>query len=115
MSEVTIWHNPRCSKSRRTLQLLQDQGVEPHIVEYQKDTPSKTEILQVLVKLGISAHDLIRTGEAVYKELGLSKNSDDKLLVQAMEDHPILIERPVVLANDRAAIGRPPDAVLEIL
>lgn len=115
MSDVTIWHNPRCSKSRQTLQLLRDNGHEPTIVEYLKEAPDRTQILQTLVKLGLSAHDLLRRGESVYKELGLSSETPDKLLVQAMHENPILIERPIVFANDKAAIGRPPEQVLEIL
>ena len=115
MSEITIWHNPRCSKSRQTLQLLKDNGHNPEVVEYVNSAPDRTQILQALVKLGLSAHDLIRTGEAIYKELGLSKETPDKVLVQAMHEHPILIERPVVFANDKASIGRPPEDVLEIL
>ena len=115
MSDITIWHNPRCSKSRQTLELLKGNGHEPTIVEYLKDAPDRTQILQTLVKLGLSAHDLIRSGEATYKELGLSKTSPDKVLVQAMHENPILIERPIVFTNDKAAIGRPPDQVLDIL
>lgn len=115
MSDVTIWHNPRCSKSRQTLQLLQDKGVEPVVVEYLKDAPERTAILQTLVKLGMSAHDLMRRGESIYKELGLSKGPPDKVLVKAMHENPILIERPIVYANGKAAIGRPPEQVLEIL
>ncbi len=115
MSEITIWHNSRCSKSRQTLQLLKDNGHNPEVVEYVKSAPDRTQILQALVKLGLSAHDLIRTGEAIYKELGLTKETPDKVLVQAMHEHPILIERPVVFANGKASIGRPPEDVLEIL
>ncbi|MDJ0614125.1 MAG: arsenate reductase (glutaredoxin) [Rhizobiaceae bacterium] len=115
MSDVTVWHNPRCSKSRQTLALLQENGHEPAVIEYLKDAPSKAEILQALVKLEISAHDLMRRREKVYKELGLSKESSDKALVQAMHENPILIERPIVFANGKAAIGRPPEAVLKIL
>lgn len=115
MCDVTIWHNPRCSKSRQTLQLLQENGHEPTIVEYLKDTPDRTQILQALVKLGMSAHDLMRRGESIYKELGLSRETPDKVLVQAMHENPILIERPIVFANDKAAIGRPPEQVLEIV
>lgn len=114
MTNITIWHNPRCSKSRQTLQLLQDKGYEPKVVEYLKDTPDRTQILQTLVKLDLSAHDLMRRGESVYKELGLSKETPDKILVQAMHENPILIERPIVFANDKAAIGRPPEKVLDI-
>ena len=115
MSEIVIWHNPRCSKSRQTLALLQEHGHDPLIIEYLKNAPGKTEILQTLVKLGISAHDLMRKSEKIYKELALSKNTDDKSLVSAMHENPILIERPIVFANDKAAIGRPPESVLEIL
>ena len=115
MSHITIWHNPRCSKSRQTLDLLRSSGHEPEVVEYLKTPPSRTEILQALLKLGMSAHDLLRTGEASYKEGGLSADSQDKVIVQAMHDHPILIERPIVFANGKAAIGRPPEAVLDIL
>ena len=115
MTDITIWHNPRCSKSRQTLQLLKDNGHEPEVVEYLKEAPDRTQILQALVKLGLSAHDLMRRGEGIYKELGLSKETPDKVLVQAMHENPILIERPIVFANDKAAIGRPPEQVLEIL
>ncbi len=115
MENVTIWHNPRCSKSRQTLELLKTNGHEPVVIEYIKDAPDRTQILQALVKLGLSAHDLIRTGEVKYKELGLSKETPDKVLVQAMHENPILIERPVVFANGKASIGRPPEQVLNIL
>lgn len=115
MNKVTIWHNPRCSKSRQTLELLRSNGHEPEIVEYIKTPPSVTEILQTLVKLGISAHDLMRKGETVYKENGFSAGTSDKVLVNAMHDHPILIERPIVFSGEKAAIGRPPEAVLDIL
>ena len=113
--EVTIWHNPRCSKSRQTLELLRSKGIEPKVVEYLKSPPSVTEILQTLVKLGLSAHELMRRGESVYKDAGFSKDTGDKVLVAAMHEHPILIERPIVFSGDKAAIGRPPEAVLEIL
>jgi arsenate reductase len=115
MTDITIWHNARCSKSRQTLALLKEKGFEPSVHEYLKEAPDRTQILQALVKLGMSAHDLIRTGESLYKELGLSKETPDKVLVQAMHENPILIERPIVFANDKAAIGRPPEQVLDIL
>lgn len=115
MTDITIWHNPRCSKSRQTLALLKEKGFEPTVYEYLKEAPDRTQILQALVKLGMSAHELIRTGESAYKELGLSKDTSDKALVQAMHEHPILIERPIVFANDKAVIGRPPEQVLDIL
>ena len=112
---TTIWHNPRCSKSRQTLQLLRDNDVEPEIVEYLKSTPSADEIRDVLKTLGIEARALMRTKESVYKELGLKDVDDEAALIQAMVDNPALIERPVVLKDGKAALGRPPEDVLKIL
>ncbi|MCW2307093.1 arsenate reductase (glutaredoxin) [Rhodobium gokarnense] len=112
---VTIWHNPRCSKSREALQLLRDNGVEPEIVEYLKTPPSEAEIKAVLDKLGIDARALMRTKEKSYKELGLAGVTDDDKLVAAMAENPVLIERPVVLKGEKAALGRPPEDVLKIL
>ncbi|RVU34266.1 arsenate reductase (glutaredoxin) [Hwanghaeella grinnelliae] len=112
---VTIYHNPRCSKSRQTLTLLQDKGIEPEIVEYLKTPPGADEIADVLKKLGIEARALMRTKETVYKELGLSQVDDEKALIKAMAENPVLIERPVVIKGSKAAIGRPPEQVLEIL
>ncbi|HSF91472.1 MAG TPA: arsenate reductase (glutaredoxin) [Paracoccaceae bacterium] len=114
MSVVTIWHNPRCSKSRQTLALLIDNGVDPVIREYLTDVPSVTELKKALALLGKSASELLRKGEAEFKELGL-KDADDDAILQAMNDHPRLIERPIVFANGKAAVGRPPESVLEIL
>ena len=113
---VKIYHNPRCSKSRQTLALLEERGIEPEAVEYLKDTPSAEELRDVLKKLGLSARDLMRTGEAVYKELGL-KDADlsEEALIAAMIENPILIERPIVVSGKHAAIGRPPEKILEIL
>jgi len=112
---VTIYHNPRCSKSRQTLTLLQDKGIEPEIVEYLKTPPSAEEITAILKKLGIEARALMRTKEAAYKELGLAKVEDEKALIAAMAENPVLIERPVVIKGSKAALGRPPEQVLEIL
>lgn len=113
---VTIYHNPRCSKSRETLQLLKDRGIEPEIVEYLKTPPSAQELEDILQKLGMEPRDLMRKKEAVYEESGLDNPSlDRKSLIDGMIKHPILIERPIVLANGKAAIGRPPEAVLPIL
>jgi len=112
---VTIYHNPRCSKSRQTLQLLRDNGVEPKIVEYLNDTPDAATIKSILAKLGLSARDLMRRKEAVYKDLNLASVDSDDKLVAAMVKNPILIERPIVLANGKAALGRPPELVLDIL
>lgn len=112
---VTIWHNPRCSKSRQTLALLRDEGVEPEIQEYLKDAPTEAEIRNALKLLGIAPRALMRTGEALYKELGLKDVADDDALIAAMAANPVLIERPVVFSKGKAALGRPPEDVLEIL
>lgn len=111
---TTIWHNPRCSKSRKTLALLQEKGIEPEIVEYLKTPPSAEELRQVLTLLDITAEELVRRGEAVFKEMEL-KDADKETLIAAMTVNPILIERPVVIHSQRAAIGRPPENVLKIL
>ena len=113
---VTIFHNPRCSKSRQTLALLQDKGIEPEIVEYLKTPPSAEELKKILGQLGMAPRDLMRKGEAAYKERGLkdASKSDDELIA-AMVAEPILIERPIVLSGGKARLGRPPEQVLEIV
>jgi len=114
--KVTIWHNPRCSKSRQTLQILRDQGIEPVIIEYLKDPPDSEEIRRVLDLLGIDPRQLMRSGEQDYKEQNLADEAlDDAGLIAAMTTWPRVIQRPVVLANGKAAIGRPPEAILDIL
>ncbi|MDA5194696.1 arsenate reductase (glutaredoxin) [Govanella unica] len=113
---VSIYHNPRCSKSRETLALLESRGIEPLVVEYLKTPPSAAELTQILKLLGIGARDLMRKKEAPYAALGLADPGlSEAALIAAMHDNPVLIERPIVLANNKAAIGRPPEAVLEIL
>jgi len=113
---IRIFHNPRCSKSRATLSLLQDQGLEPEITLYLENPPDAGELRSILKKLGLTARGLMRRGEAEFRELGLSDESlTEDELVAAMAANPRLIERPIVLANGKAAIGRPPEAVLEIL
>jgi len=116
MSRVTIYHNPRCSKSRQTLALLEERNIEPEIVLYLETPPSTDELAELLTKLGISARQLLRKSEDAYKDNNLS-NTDlsDAELIQAMRNFPKLIERPIVIANDKAALGRPPEQVLEIL
>jgi len=111
---TTIWHNPRCSKSRSTLELIKDAGVTPTIRLYQDDAPTADEIRAALAMLDIPASALIRSGEAIYKELDL-KTADEDTLINAMAAHPKLIERPVVINNGKAALGRPPEDVLGIL
>lgn len=113
---VTIYHNPRCSKSRQTLELLQSKGIEPEVIEYLKNPPGKSTLKKLLSMLNMEPRELMRKKEEAYKEAGLDDKSlgkDD--LVDAMIKHPILIERPIVVANNRAAIGRPPESVLDIL
>ena len=113
---VKIYHNPRCGKSRQTLQLLQEQGIAPEVVEYLKTPPSALELDDILQKLGIAPRDLMRKNEAEYKANGLDDAAlDRQALIQAMVDNPILIERPIVIAGGKAAVGRPPEAVLAIL
>lgn len=113
---ITIYHNPRCSKSRETLQLLQERGIEPEVREYLKDVPTADEIRVVLAALGISARELLRTKEAEYKEAGLDDSClDDDAVIDAMTRFPKLIERPIVIKGNQARIGRPPESVLEIL
>jgi arsenate reductase (glutaredoxin) len=113
---VTIYHNPRCSKSRQTLALLEEKGVKPKIVDYLKEPPSAVELKRILKKLGLKPRDVMRKGESVYAELGLEdKDLKDDALIALMVENPILIERPIVVAGDKAAIGRPPESVLKIL
>ncbi len=111
---TTIWHNPRCSKSRATLELIEGAGITPEIRLYQDNAPTADEIRAALTLLNIPASALIRTNEALYKDLNL-KNADEETLINAMAQNPRLIERPVVLANNKAALGRPPESVLDIL
>ncbi len=113
---VTIWHNPRCSKSRGTLELLQERDIAPAIVDYQKNPPTAADIEHALKLLAMQPRELMRTGEPAYAELGLDNPQlTREQLIDAMATHPILIERPIVFANGKAAIGRPPEAVLAIL
>lgn len=114
--KATIYHNPRCSKSRQTLTLLEEKGVELEIIEYLKTPPDLRTLKDILAKLGITPHELMRKGESIYKELNLADQTEDtQTLLKAMLENPILIERPIVLANGKAAIGRPPESVLVIL
>ena len=115
MTEPRIWHNSRCSKSRRTLQLLKDRGFDPISVDYVNTATSQSEISAVLNLLGIDAIKLMRTGNKIFSKAGLSKSDTAETLIAAMAAHPILIERHVVIHNGKAALGRPPEAVLDIL
>ena len=114
--KVTIYHNPRCTKSRQTLELLKSRGIEPEIIEYLKTPPGKIKLKEILKMLGLEPRALMHKNEDEYKKAKLDNpklSKDD--LIAAMVKHPILIERPIVVANGKAAIGRPPEKVLEIL
>ena len=112
---ITIYHNPRCSKSRQTLELLKTQGIDPKIELYLDNPPSAENLSDLLVKLDIAADQLVRKNEAYYKENLKGMELSDNQLIQAMIENPKLIERPIVVAGNRAALGRPPEAVLEII
>ncbi|MDZ7735386.1 MAG: arsenate reductase (glutaredoxin) [Gammaproteobacteria bacterium] len=114
--KVTIYHNPRCSKSRATLKLIEEQGYAPLVVEYLKTPPSVTTLKKLLKQLGLKPRELLRRNEAAYKDAALDQpgKSDEEVLA-AMVKYPILIERPIVVVDDKAVIGRPPENVLEIL
>lgn len=116
MSEITIYHNPRCSKSRQTLALLEEKGVTPKVILYLDTPPSEAELTDVLAKLGMAPRELIRKGEAEYKDNNLQDQSlSDADLLAAMARFPKLIERPIVIKGNNAKIGRPPESVLELL
>ena len=111
---VTIYHNPRCSKSRQTLELVREQGIEPEIVEYLDTPPSAEELKAILKKLGKTAAEIVRKKEA--KEEGIDVAAlDEDALIKALSDHPRAIERPIVVKGGKARMGRPPESVLEIL
>ncbi len=113
---TTIYHNPRCSKSRQTLELLHEHNVETDVIEYLKTPPTKQELERLLALLGLEPRQLMRTKESEYAELGLADESLSRdALIEAMVTHPKLIERPIVVHNGKAAIGRPPEKVLDIL
>lgn len=112
---MKIYHNPRCSKSRETLQIIQDKGVDVDIIEYLKDIPSKTELLDVLKKLNLDAEDIVRKTETDYKENFKGKKLTNEQWVDAMIKYPKLIERPIVVKGNKAVIGRPPENVKALL
>jgi len=114
-NDVIIWHNPRCSKSREALKLLQEEGIEPKIYKYLDEHPTKEQIKEVLKRLGVRPRDIMRTKEKIYKELGLKEVEDDEKLIEAMVEHPKLIERPIVIKEGKAVLGRPPQKVIELV
>ncbi len=113
---VTIYHNPRCSKSRQTLELLRERGIEPAVIEYLKTPPDEQTLKRLLKSLRMAPRDLIRKGEKEYKNGGLDRAAlSDDALIRAMVKHPILIERPIVVVDGKAVLGRPPERVLGLL
>jgi arsenate reductase (glutaredoxin) len=115
MSDFTLYHNPRCSKSRKTLELLEEHGVHPKIVLYLETPLTAAEIAGLLKKLGLTAAQLVRRGEEEYRASGLGKDSSDEEILAAMAKHPKLIERPIVVRGNKAVLGRPPENVLAVL
>ena len=116
MTDLTLYHNPRCSKSRGALELLEARGLAPTVVRYLETPLTAAQLTDLLGKLNISARQLLRTGEEDYKTLGLADSSlSEAQLIKAMATHPKLIERPILVAGDKAVIGRPPEKILEIL
>lgn len=112
---MIIWHNPKCSKSREALKLLEEKGVSIEIFKYLDTPPSREEIVALLLQLGVSARELMRTKEDLYKELGLANVEDEAALIDALTEHPNLIERPILIQEDKAIIGRPVERVIDFL
>ena len=112
---MIIHHNPRCSKSRQALALLKENGVEPEVVEYLKKPMDESALRGLLTKLGLKAHDILRTKEGEYKQLGLSPDTPEEEILVAIVQDPILLERPIIVKGNRAIIGRPPENVRELL
>lgn len=115
MSQYTIYHNPRCSKSRATLALLEENGVVPTVILYLENAPSVDQLREIIKKLDMGPGQLLRKGEEVYKASGLDAESSDEDILQAMSAHPKLLERPIVVKGERAVVGRPPENVLELI
>ncbi len=115
MNKFKIYHNPRCSKSRQTLKILIDNGIEPEILEYLKDVPTIAVLKTVLKKLGLSPNQILRKGEAIFKEKYKGQDLSDDQLLAAMVENPKLIERPIVIKGNKAVLGRPPEKVLELI
>jgi arsenate reductase len=112
---TTIWHNPKCSKSREALKLLEEKGGAYEVFKYLDTPPSRSDIVALLQKLGVSARELMRPNEDLYKELGLAKVDEESILIDALAEHPKLIERPILIESNRAIIGRPVEKTIEFL
>ena len=115
MQEIQIWHNPKCSKSRAAMELLENKNIDANVVKYLEQTPTKEELKDVLSKLKISAKELLRTGEDIYKELNLKDENDEEKIIEAMVKNPILIERPIIIKGKSAVIARPIENLEELL
>ncbi len=115
MSNIQIWHNPRCSKSRNSVKLLEEKGIDVDIIKYLDVSHTQKDIKELLNKLGISARELMRTKESIYKKLDLKNENDEKELILAMVENPKLIERPIVIKDDKAVIGRPIENVINLI
>lgn len=115
MQNIQIWHNPKCSKSRNALALLEEKGIEADIIKYLEKTPSKEQLKDVLKMLGIPAKELLRVGEDAYSELNLKDETDEEKIIDAMVSHPMLIERPIIIKNNKAVIARPIENLEELL
>jgi arsenate reductase len=115
MNSFTIYHNPKCTKSRETLALLQEHGIQPKVIEYLKTPPTAAELEAIIGKLGITPEQLVRKGEDIYKANYAGQKLTDARWIEALVNHPILIERPIVVSGNRAVIGRPPQNVNQLL
>jgi len=115
MSKLTIWHNPRCSKSREALQLLEESGQEFEVVKYLDENPSRETLEALLKKISLRPREIMRTKEAIYKEMDLKNEEDDAKLIEAMVANPKLIERPIIIKEESAIVARPPSLVTEFI
>lgn len=115
MQNIQIWHNPKCSKSRAAMELLENKNINANVVKYLEQTPSKEQIKDVLKKLNIKAKELLRSGEDIYKELNLKEIDDEDKLIDFMVEYPILIERPIIIKGDNAVIARPIENLSELI
>ncbi|MCK9472528.1 arsenate reductase (glutaredoxin) [Sulfurimonas sp.] len=115
MQAVTIWHNPKCSKSREAMEIVTHSGCKAEVIKYLENSPDENQIRTVLKMLGIKPRELMRTKEDLYKELNLKDENSDDALIEAMFKHPKLIERPIIIKGDRAIIGRPTDRIAQFL
>ncbi len=115
MQEIQIWHNPKCSKSRAAMELLENKNIDASVVKYLEQTPTKEQLIDVLKKLNMKASQLLRTGEDIYKELNLKDENDEEKIIEAMVKNPILIERPIIIKGKSAVIARPIENLEELL